>query len=266
LAGGASLGAIQAGMIDVLAAEGIRPDLIVGSSVGALNGAWLASNPWPAGAQTLCEVWLSVRRRDIFPISPLRILRGLAGRLDHTVSNGALSRWMSVRAPFFQLEQATIPLHVVATDLLSGRPVVLSSGDAIECLLASSAIPGVFPPIEIDGRWLVDGGLAANTPVSQAIDLGADVVYLMPTVSDAPGGRPKGALGVSMQSIAHLLGHASMSEIRATASRCTLYVVPPPEAPGVAPYDFSHGQELIDLARDRTRQWMSSRQPVPADV
>lgn len=266
LAGGASLGAVQAGMVEVLGAAGILPDLIVGSSVGALNGAWLASHPGPEGAQLLREVWLSVRRRDVFPFSPVRIVRGLTGRIDHTVSPAPLARWMSVRAPFFQLEQAAIPLHVVATDFSTGRPVVLSTGDAIEALLASAAIPGVFPPVEINGRLLVDGGLAANTPVSQAIDLGADVVYLLPTVSDTPGAKAKSAAGVAFQSMAHLLGNASLSEIRVNASRCTLYVVPPPPSIGVSPFDFRHSRELMDRARDTTQAWLASREPVPAEL
>jgi NTE family protein len=262
LTGGASLGAVQAGMVDVLVAAGIQPDLIVGSSVGALNGAWLASHPGLEGAKLLCDVWLSVRRRDIFPINPVRMVRGLAGRLDHTVSSAALARWLSVRAPFFQLEQAAVPLHVVATDLETGAPVVLSTGDAIEALLASSAIPGMFPPVEIEGRLLVDGGLAANTPVSQAVALGADVVYLLPTVSSERGVRPKSALGVSFQSFTHLLGHASQSEIQANASRCALYVVPAPASIGVSPLDFRHSRELMDLGRSRTLSWIETRQPV----
>jgi NTE family protein len=266
LAGGASLGAIQAGMVEVLIGAGIEPDLIVGSSVGALNGAWLASHTGPEGAAMLRDVWLSVRRRDVFPFSPWRIVRGLAGFSDHTVSSAPLARWMSVRAAFFQLEEAAIPLHVVATDLLNGRPVVLSTGDVIEALLASSAIPGVFPPVEIDGRILVDGGLSANTPVSQAVDLGADVVYLLPTVADGPGGRPKGAAGVALQSVAHLLGQASLSEIRANAARCTLYIVPPPESIGVGPFDFSHSRELIELGRRSAQGWLAWRQPVPSDL
>jgi NTE family protein len=266
LAGGASLGAVQVGMVEVLLEAGIQPDLIVGTSVGALNGAWLASHPGLEGAVLLRDVWLSVRRRDVFPVSPLRMLRGLLGRVDHLVSSEPLARWLSVRAPFFQLEQAAIPLHVVTTDLLSGTPVVLSSGDVIEALLASAAIPGIFPPVEINRRLLVDGGLVANTPVSQAVDLGADVVYLIPTVNEAPGGRPRGAPQVMLLSVAHLLGHAAMSELRANASRCTLFVVPPPRPAGVSPFDFKHSQELMDLGRKSAEAWISSRQPVPADI
>lgn len=266
LAGGASLGAVQAGMVDVLADAGILPDIVVGSSVGALNGAWLASHPGVEGAKRLREVWLSVRRRDVFPFSPIRIIRGLTGHLDHAVSPVPLARWLSVRAPIFQLEQAALPLHVVTTDLLTGQPVVLSTGDAIEALLASSAIPGVFPPVEINGRLLVDGGLAANTPISQAVDLGADEVYLLPTVGDAPGARPKGAAAVVFQAVAHLLGNASLAEVKANAARCTLYVVPAPRSLGVSPFDFRHSQELMDRARATTAEWIASRRPVPAEL
>src|ERR1700722_5581137 len=100
LAGGASLGAVQAGMAAVVLEAGIEPDLIVGSSVGALNGAWLASHPGPGGAALLREGGVSGGRGDILPFSPLGIIGGTVGRLDHTVSSAPLARWMSVRAPF----------------------------------------------------------------------------------------------------------------------------------------------------------------------
>jgi NTE family protein len=264
LSGGSSLGAVQTGMVEVLSAAGIEPDLIVGSSVGALNGAWLASHPGREGAELLRELWLSVRRRDVFPFSPLRIMNGVLGRADHTVSSAPLARWLSVRAPFFALEQAPLPLHVVATDLLTGTPVVLSSGDAIEALLASCAIPGVFPPVEIGGRLLVDGGISANSPVSQAVALGADTVYLLPTVSDEGGERPRSAPAVAFQAVSHVLGQASQAEVRANAGRCTLFVVPAPVAAGVSPFDFRHSLKLMDMARKTTLVWLRARRPVPA--
>ena len=266
LGGGASLGAVQAGMLEVLAEAGIQPDIVVGTSVGALNGAWLATHPGPDGARRLRDVWLSVRRRDVFPFSPICFARGLAGRSDHLVSNAALARWLAVRAPIFRLEQAAIPLHVVTTELGNGRPVVLSTGDAIDALLASSAIPGVFPPVEIDGRVLVDGGLSANSPITQTVDLGADEVYLLPTVGDEEVRPPRGAGGVFLLASAHLLGNASLTEIRSNASRCRLWVVPPPRSIGVSPFDFRRSRELMDLAKESTAAWLASRQPVPAGL
>jgi NTE family protein len=264
LPGGASLGAVQAGMAEVLIGAGITPDLIVGTSVGALNGAWLASHRGPKGAAELCDVWLGVHRRDIFPFSPVRIMLGLAGRRDHMVSSSALARWLSVRAPFFQLEQAPVPIHVMATDLLSGKAVRLSTGDAIEALLATTAIPGVFPPVEIGGRMLVDGGLAANTPISQAVELGADTVYVLPNVGTHSGGRPRSAPGVSFQAIAHLLGQADETEIAANAGRCHLFVVPPPGSGGISPFDFGHTRQLLDAGSHATRVWLDAGRPIPA--
>ena len=264
LSGGSSLGAVQAGMAEVLIGAGIEPDLIVGCSVGALNGAWLASHPGKDGAASLRDLWLTIRRRDVFPFSPILFLRGLVGRADYMVSPAALARWLAVRAPFFALEQAPLPLHVVATDLQNGTPVVLSTGDAIEALLASSAIPGIFPPVEIDGRLLVDGAISANAPVSQAVALGADTVYLLPTVSDEEGVRPRSAPGVAFQAVTHVLGQASVGEVRANAGRCTLYVVPAPASAGVSPFDFRHSRQLMDLGHETTEAWLAARRPIPA--
>lgn len=262
LPGGASLGAVQVGMAEVLIGAGITPDLIVGTSVGSLNGAWLASHTGVAGVAGLRELWLSVRRRDIFPFSPVQVMMGLVGRRDHLVSSVCLGRWLSLHAPFFQIQQASIPLYVMATDLLTGKAVTLSTGDVIEALLASSAIPGVFPPVEFDGRLLVDGGISANTPISQAVALGADTVYVLPTVGTDGGVRPRSAPGVTFQAVAHLLGQTSESEVRANADRCTLYIVPPTSSKGISPFDFSHSRELMDDSHRRTADWLKSPQPV----
>ncbi len=251
-------------MAEVLIAAGITPDLIVGTSVGALNGAWLASHMDAAGASELCDVWMAVRRRDIFPFSPVRIMLGLIGRRDHMVSPSSLARWLSVRSTFFQLEQSPVPLHIMATELMTGKAVTLSTGDAIEALMASTAIPGVFPPVEIAGQTLVDGGLAANTPITQAVELGADTVYVLPNVGIHSGGQPRSAPGVSFQAIAHLLGQTSGSEVRANAGRCNLFVVPPPPSGGISPFDFGHTRLLLDAAALSTREWLEAGRPVPA--
>lgn len=264
LPGGASLGSIQVGMAEVLIGAGIEPDLIVGTSVGALNGAWLASHLGPAGVNELRDVWLSVRRRDIFPFSPIQCLLGLSGRRDSFVSSAALARWLAVRAPFYQLEQALIPLHLMATDVQTGEPVMLSTGDVIDSLLASTAIPGVYPPVELHGRLLFDGGIAANTAISQAVALGADTVYVLPTAGSQPVSRPRTAAAVGFIAVAHLLGHASHSEVMLNAGRCTLYVVPPPPAAGVSPFDFRHSRELMDAAAASARAWMTEPVPVAA--
>lgn len=169
LSGGGSAGAVQAGMVRALYERGIVPDFIVGSSVGALNGSFLASRPATLkSAFELAAIWTRLRFRGIFPLSPFRGLRALSGHSNHLVSSlglaAVLSRWLE----FERLEDAPTPLHVIATDLLSGQAVRLSEGQAVPAILASSAIPGVLPTVRIEGLDLVDGGVTDNNPVSHA--------------------------------------------------------------------------------------------------
>ncbi len=160
LGGGASFGAAQVGTVRALEEAGVHPDLVVGTSVGALNGAVLASNPGAAG-QALEDAWLPMRRRDVFPGNPF----GLVWRLGHTGTHAMESEGLQallarvVRASTF--EDLVLPLAVVAVDLGAGCEVVLDEGPLVPALLASAAIPGVFEPVRTGGRHLVDGGVLA---------------------------------------------------------------------------------------------------------
>jgi NTE family protein len=155
-------------MLRALLEGGIRPDLVVGTSVGAINGAFAAGHLGLDGIGTMRRFWLSVQRSDVFHISPRQLVRGTLGNQNHLFSQRGL-RSLITRAGigFSRLEDAPIPLYVVATDLLRGDPVRLSHGDAVEALLASAAIPGVCYPVDIEGRTLIEGGVVANLPVRQ---------------------------------------------------------------------------------------------------
>jgi predicted acylesterase/phospholipase RssA len=167
LAGGGSFGAVQAGMLRALVAHGVVPDLVVGSSVGALNGAYFAGTPDAQGVAQLEAIWRGLRRAEVLPLS-WRSLLGLFEQRNFLVDPGRLRRIIEERLPYRELEQAAVPLHVVATDLIGGGPVRLSSGPAAEAVLASCAIPAAFPPVRIGERYLIDGAVAANTPISAA--------------------------------------------------------------------------------------------------
>ena len=147
LAGGAALGAMQAGMVHALYEHGIAPDLLIGTSAGALNAAFLASRPATAAtAEDLAALWRGLRRRDILPLRPATLLGGLAGRRDHLIPDRALRRLAARHLQFERLEQAAIPLYLVAFDLLAGTEVRLSDGPAIDAVLAAAAIPGCCRP------------------------------------------------------------------------------------------------------------------------
>jgi len=181
LAGGGSLGAVQVGMLAALARRGLVPDLIVGASVGAINAAYYAAEPDERGVERLKRIWLELRRTDVFPFSPIASMLGFFGKTDHLVAPGPLRSLIESELPYERLEDAPLPCYVVATDALEGTEVVLSSGPAAAALLASAAIPAVFPPVLLDGRFLLDGGVSNNTPISIAVEMGATRVIVLPT-------------------------------------------------------------------------------------
>jgi len=177
LCGGGSLGAIQVGMLQELLESGLAPGLIVGVSAGALNGAFLAAGANAATAQRMATLWSRVRTREILGLSWRSVL-GLAGLRDHIADSRGLRALLERELGALRFEQLPIPLHMVCADLVTGEAVVLSRGSLVEATLASSAIPGVFAPVRVDGRELVDGAVAAETPVAVAARLGATRAWL----------------------------------------------------------------------------------------
>ena len=151
LAGGGSYGAIQVGMLQELVAHDIRPDFVVGSSVGALNGAYFAGDPTAEGVARLARIWCGLKRRDVFPVT-LRRLVGLLFDSPALVDSRGLRYLIERNLSFRALEDATIPIYVAATEVLSGASVKLSSGPATEAILASCAIPAAFPACSGRGR------------------------------------------------------------------------------------------------------------------
>ena len=187
LSGGASLGAMQVGMARALYERGIAPDLLVGTSAGALNAAFLATRP-PTSATTdeLASVWRDLRRDDVFPIGVRTLVGGLTNHLDHLVADRGVRRLARQHLQIERLEDTRVPLHLVAFDVLSGEEVRLSEGPALDALLAAAAIPGLLPPVEWGGRLLVDGGVVDNTPISHAVALGAERIYVLSTTDPIP--------------------------------------------------------------------------------
>jgi NTE family protein len=262
LPGGASLGSVQVGQIEALLAAGQAPDLIVGTSAGSLNAAWMAADPTRRGAAVLRDLWLQVTRREIFPFSPVTVALGVLGRRDHTVSDRSFRRWLADTLPYRRIEEARIPLIVTATDLATGRAEFLRRGDLLPALVASCAVPGIFPPVQIDGRVLVDGGLAADAPIGPVAAAGADRIYVLPTLGPADPGRPRGAADVALRSLGVMLGNARETEIGGWADRHQVFVAPAPSTAGVSPFSFRHGRRLMDEARRLTDAWLPTARPV----
>jgi NTE family protein len=262
LSGGASLGAVQVGMLRALADEGITPDLIVGTSVGALNGGWIASRPDAAGTGALADLWLSLSRKEIFPTHPIAGLLGFLGRRQHLIPNSGLRRLLSDQLGFARLEDAPIPFHVVATDVISGTDVLLSSGDAVDAIAASAAIPGIFPPVKINGRDLMDGGVVNNTPVSHAVALGADRVWVLPTgySCDLPA-SPQSALTMALHALTLTVNHRLAVDVARFEQAVDLHVIRPLCPIATSGADFSHAATLIERSQAATREWLAACPP-----
>lgn len=258
LAGGGSFGAIQVGMLRELVAHGVVPDLVVGASVGSLNGIHFCSDPTPAGVARLEAVWRGLRRSDVFPVSPrnlLGIFMGGASLVDPSGLRGLIARHLDLP----QLQDTVIPVHVAATDLLTGASVLLSSGPAAEAILASCAIPGAFPPVRIGDRYLIDGAVASNTPVMAALALGCTRLVVLPTgFACALSTAPTGALASAFHALNLLVARQLVRDLEQLAGRVEVATVPPLCPLAVSAYDFSRAGELIERAAQSTRRWLDS--------
>jgi NTE family protein len=195
-AGGGSFGAIHVGMLHSLASYGITADMVVGSSVGALNGAYYAGNPTTEGIQRLDAIWRGLRRNDVFPLMWRTMTRFLYRR-GFLITSDALRQLVDQNFTYRNLKDAKIPIHIV-TDILSGDTVVLSKGLAAQATIASAAVPAAFAPVYFNDLYLADndlyladGAVSSDTPVTVAVARGARRLIVLPNSDKSARSGPK---------------------------------------------------------------------------
>jgi NTE family protein len=267
--GGGSLGAIQVGMLRVLVSCGLRPDLVVGASVGAINATYFAGAPTAECVSRLEQIWLGLRRADIFPFSLASAL-GLIKHRGYIVEPNKLRRVIETNLPYARLEQAQIPLHIMATTQ-QGIGTRLSSGPAVDAILASTAIPGVFPPMNINGEALMDGAVAANTPVRLAMELGASRIIILPTgYACALKEPPTRAIGRALHAITLMIAWQLIYDLERMPENIQVHLVPTLCPLAVSPFDFSKSKELIERAAQSTKKWIEegglTRRSLPQEL
>lgn len=264
LSGGAASGATQVGMLRALAEAGVHPDLVVGTSVGAINGVMVAARP-DDGPDRLDRVWHEVDRDEILGSSGIRCLPRLFRTRRYLFPPDALSALIRRNLPVADFGSLSVPFVAVATRVAGGTPALLDRGCLERALLASTAIPGVFPRVEVDGDWYFDGGVTANVPVRQAFDLGAASVLVL---NAAPPESEERALphniAETLQYVASLMMRNQVSATAAPSHRHRVVELPRTSPHGLGVFDFSRTAELIDRAYRATAEVLRSPSLPPA--
>jgi len=255
LSGGGNRGAAQVGMLRALVEAGVRPDVVVGTSVGSLNGAALARDPTPAGIDELEAVWLGLSRERLFGDGRLTRAWRLASRASHIWSNEGLAEVIDAFG-VAEFSELAVPLRVIATDLVTGKEAVFAAGPLKPALLASCGLPGLYAPIEHDGRMLVDGGVVNNVPVSHAL-AGPDTrVYVCDTSADLEVKLPRSAIEVILRSFAIARqGRAHRDQERYDADPRVTFL--PRVVDRRRPFDFSGAHALIDSGYTAAREFLA---------
>jgi NTE family protein len=257
LAGGGSFGAIQVGMMHSLAAHGISADMVVGSSVGALNGAYYAGDPTLKGVLQLETIWRGLQRRDVFPVT-WRTLLGFIRRRDFLIPHDGIQKLLDDHLPYRDLQDAALPVHIVTTDIVTGDAVVLSEGPAALAIIASTAIPGAFAPVRYKDFYLADGAISANTPIKVAVEKGARRLIILPTgYACATHTPPVGAVANALHALTLLIARQLVSELEDLTPEIEYYVVPPLCPLVGSPYDFSRTSDHIERAIQSTDAWLA---------
>ena len=256
--GGATLGSFEAGVIDSLARAGVQPALLVGTSIGALNAAFWAFNPAPDVGAALHAAWHSSQEASIFPRSPVSMLLQLAE--DRPVGDPShLRKFLaSILGDDRFIEDARIPLAIVATDIVKGDPVVMRRGHLLPALMASAAIPGLYPPVEVGGRLLVDGSLAANADLEVVAASPIKDVVLIELMAPASREEWGGVREEIEQAIAIALSRQTELERVAVAGSLRVVTIRlhVPHRPDL--WDFHYGDRLFEMGRRSGCRLLSS--------
>jgi NTE family protein len=257
LGGGGSLGAIQVGMLQALSEHDIAPDIVAGTSVGSLNGAVVALEPTSA-ANRLSHLWPRLTREQVFPGGLLHQARTLQHAKTYLFPSTGLATvigdFLGPEATFADL---VLPFTAMAMDVATARPHVLSDGPLLPALLASSAIPGIFPPVEIGPLRLYDGGLVTNVPMRQALAMGARSLVVLDC--NFPGHVPD-----PPATLADVLFYTALVTMRAqpafeaplVAANVPVVYLHGPEPLRVSPLDFRQTGMLIETSYEAARSFL----------
>jgi NTE family protein len=267
LSGGGNLGALQVGMLKALLGHGIVPDLVVGCSVGAINGAGLADDPSPAGVAHMERVWTALEGQNLLPSGWLPNAVALARKGEAVHDQAGLRAMAEEQLRSTTFDQLAVPFQCVATDILGVREVWFSEGPIVDAILASSALPAIYPAVEVGGVRYLDGGIVDDVPMSRAVELGATTLYVLQVGGfTRPRPEPQRPLDVAVQAYWIARHHRFKRELAAMPEGIEVHVLPAGETPRMRFNDFTQAGTLIDVAHAATARYLDDRAaglPIP---
>jgi NTE family protein len=257
LSGGGNHGAVQVGMLRALVERDVQPDVILGSSIGALNGVAYAQDPTLSGVARLEELWRGLDEVGILPKSWLTNAVAVARRGEAMHSNDRLRGLLEGMLRVETFEDLRIPFQCVATDVHAAHEVWFSAGPLVEPILASAALPGVLPSVEIDGVRYLDGAIVNDVPISRAVALGATTIYVLHCGTiDRPRPEPKRPLDVLVQAYWIARRHRFKRDLELLPPGVEAIVLPTGDTPSLRYNDFTRSAELVRAAHTATQQFL----------
>ena len=266
LGGGGVLGAVEVGMVRALFEAEIRPEIIVGTSIGAMNGALVAADPTISVIGRLVELWASKQARDVFGDSAPRQLARLARAGTHLHSPAPLRAMLDRELRgIHRFEDLPVRFECCAASIEHAAEHWFTSGPLVDAVLASAAVPGLLPPIAIDGQHYIDGGIVNSIPVGRAVELGATTVYVLQVGRiDRPLIAPRNVVEVARVAFEISRRHRFAREMAAVPPDVTVHVLPPgagskrDDSP-LAYRDLRAAQRRIDRAYEASAAFLKEQ-------
>ncbi len=257
LGGGGAFGSVQAAYVKAAHEMGFRPQVVVGTSVGSLNGAWVAMYPDDPGG--LLDVWRGLHRVRVLHPNPLRMLARVVRRGGGLYSNEIVPRLIGDHIGEMRFDDTRLPLSVIATNLSEGRKAVFNAGPLAPAILASTSIPGIFDPVEIGGQLYVDGCVTASVDLVTAMTMGAtEILAIDLTPSTLQGScRPRTALGVLRRSFG-VLSHATTDAMQAVVEQHLPVQVVRPKLDALSPWRIHVDEAELERALAEARETLRS--------
>ena len=263
LGGGGVLGAVEVGMLRALTEAGVRPDLVLGTSVGAVNGAMIARDPSIETIDRLVDMWSSSGASEVYASGAVgQVVRAVRTR-THLHSSEPLRRRLLDELGHLDFEDLAVPFQCVAACIERSAEHWFTRGPVVPAILASAAVPGLFPPAEVDGEHFLDGGIVNSVPVGRAVELGATTVHVLQVGRvERPLSPPSQPWEVARVSFEIARRHRFVREVAAAPEGVRVHVLPTGETSAaddrlLAHRDFSVVARKIDAAYAATAAYLA---------